>query len=148
MCRTTACTIGFYSFDESGFYIGMIGQAEIVIAAKTKNLTTIDNHLRLLLAITDPPGTVEVICFAILKFLIKVFQNRGVYLRRVGETQKNDEVGIKQYMHLCELCAFVVNIYLTGCDIVHVLRHTIRAIDTKPVKKHLVLVFIRIGRGQ
>ena len=65
MSGTAAGAIAFYAFDECGFDFGVIGQTEIVIAAKTDKLPVIDDHLGLLRPVTDPACTIKVLRLAV-----------------------------------------------------------------------------------
>ena len=74
MCSAAAGAVLFDAFNKGRFDIRVIGQAEVVVAAKTDDLFAVDDHLRLLRPVTDTAFTIEVVSFSLLQFFIQVFQ--------------------------------------------------------------------------
>ena len=70
VCSTAARAVLFDAFNKGRFDIRVIGQAEVVVAAKTDDLFAVDDHLRLLRPVTDTAFTIEMVSFSLLQFFM------------------------------------------------------------------------------
>ena len=70
VCSAAARAVAFYTFDKCSFNFGMIGQAEIVVAAKADDLFAIDDHLGLLRPVTDAAFAIEVVSFTLVQLFV------------------------------------------------------------------------------
>ena len=74
VCSTAARAVLFDAFNKGRFHIRVVGEAQVVVAAKADDLFAVDDHLGLLRPVTDTAFTVEMVSFSLLQFFIQVFQ--------------------------------------------------------------------------
>ncbi len=74
MCRTATHTKVIDGIDGGLFYLWVIGEAQVVVAAEADNIFVIDLHLNLLWTFCYTARAITMLPLSFFEFLVEVFQ--------------------------------------------------------------------------